>query len=89
MNKKKSVLKRIRTNERDRLLNKAYKTRIKTSSKAFLSCLNSQESPNPVELNNLLSVAYSNIDKAVKKRVLHRNTGARKKAVLAKQLKAI
>ncbi|NEO89621.1 MAG: 30S ribosomal protein S20, partial [Moorea sp. SIO3G5] len=31
----------------------------------------------------------SKIDKAVKRKVLHRNNGARKKASLAKKLKAI
>ena len=33
-----------------------------------------------------MSAAYSKIDKAVKRQVLHRNNGARKKARLAKAL---
>lgn len=34
-----------------------------------------------------MNLAYSKIDKAVKRGVLHSNTGARKKARLAKALK--
>lgn len=47
--------------------------------------------PTPEQLTVVqerLSVAYSKIDKAVKRGVLHRNTGARKKSRLARALKA-
>jgi small subunit ribosomal protein S20 len=36
-----------------------------------------------------MSEAYSKIDKAVKRNVLHKNNGARKKASLAKALKSV
>lgn len=39
------------------------------------------------EVQQCLSAAYSKIDKAVKRGVLHRNNGARKKARLAKIFK--
>lgn len=39
------------------------------------------------DVQQRLSVAYAKIDKAVKRGVLHTNTGARKKARLAKALK--
>ena len=39
------------------------------------------------ELEKHVSNAYSKIDKAVKRKVLHANNGARKKARLAKALK--
>jgi len=48
--------------------------------------------PNPELLQEVYSrknVAYSKIDKAVKKGVLHRNNGARKKSQLAKALKSV
>nr|YP_008965663.1 chloroplast 30S ribosomal protein S20 [Porphyridium purpureum]ATJ02866.1 30S ribosomal protein S20 [Porphyridium purpureum]BAO23639.1 chloroplast 30S ribosomal protein S20 [Porphyridium purpureum] len=89
MNKKKSVLKRIRTNERNRISNRSYKQMIKTTTKAFLIAANKKDindSNNLKELNILLNNAYSKIDKAVKKNVIHSNNAARKKALLHKQL---
>ena len=41
------------------------------------------------EVQQMMSAAYSKIDKAVKRKVLHRNNGARKKARLAKALKQV
>ena len=89
MNKKKSVLKRIRTNERNRVLNRSYKQMIKTTTKAFLVAAKKRDINSPdnlKELNILLNCAYSKIDKAVKKNVVHRNSAARKKALLYKLL---
>ena len=40
------------------------------------------------EIEKCVSSAYSKIDKAVKRKVLHANNGARKKARLAKALKS-
>ena len=47
----------------------------------------SEEQLETVKVN--LSAAYSKIDKAVKRNVLHRNTGARRKASLAKAVKKV
>ncbi|MEO0373561.1 MAG: 30S ribosomal protein S20 [Cyanobacteria bacterium P01_A01_bin.17] len=86
----KSASKRIKIAERNRLENKAYKSAIKTLSKRFLESLDeygtkpSTEQMTTVETK--LSAAFSKIDKAVKRGVLHRNTGARKKARLARAL---
>jgi small subunit ribosomal protein S20 len=44
---------------------------------------------NQQNLQQLMSAAYSKIDKAVKRKVLHRNNGARKKARLAKALQRV
>lgn len=38
-------------------------------------------------IRSTMALAYSKIDKAVKRRVIHANNGARKKARLAKALK--
>jgi len=41
------------------------------------------------QVKTSMSAAFSKIDKAVKKGVLHRNTGARRKAGLAKEYKKV
>lgn len=86
----KSAIKRIRTAERNRLRNKAYKSAVRTLIKKYVSAVE-QYAAEPNEENmsvvrQSLSAAYSKIDKAVKRKVLHKNNGARKKARLAKQL---
>ncbi|AOX01510.1 30S ribosomal protein S20 [Moorena producens PAL-8-15-08-1] len=89
----KSALKRINIAERNRVRNKAYKSAVKTLTKNYCAALEEYErQPSPETLEEVkrrMSEAYSKIDKAVKRKVLHRNNGARKKASLAKKLKAI
>ena len=87
----KSAIKRIRVAERNRLRNKAYKSAVKTLTKRYHEALETLES-NPSEENTKLvdermSAAYSKIDKAVKRGVLHRNAGARRKSQIAKARK--
>nr|YP_009398255.1 ribosomal protein S20 [Thaumatella adunca]ARW67441.1 ribosomal protein S20 [Thaumatella adunca] len=73
---------------RNRSHNKKYKLAIKTSIKKYLvSVKNAQtdlNKENTVICQNNLSLVYKRIDKAVKRKVLHKNTAARKKAKLAK-----
>ncbi len=87
----KSAIKRIRTAERNRLRNKAYKSALRTLTKKYFSALETYTAePNPENMeivNQAMSAAYSKIDKAVKRKVLHRNNGARKKSRLARVLK--
>lgn len=88
----KSAKKRILIAERNRLQNKAYKSAIKTFTKRYKAAVDDYKS-NPSEeqlaaVRNAMSITYSKIDKAVKTGVFHRNTGARKKAGLARLLKA-
>ena len=89
----KSAIKRIRTAERNRLRNKAYKSAIRTLIKKYFSAVDTykaEPTPDNMELaQKAMSVAYSKIDKAVKTNVLHKNNGARKKARLAKTLKKV
>ena len=89
----KSAIKRIQIAERNRLRNKAYKSAVKTLMKKYLQAVDEYGAdPSPEALETVqqrLSAAYSKIDKAVKRRVLHRNNGARKKARLASVLKAV
>ncbi len=88
----KSAIKRIQIAERNRLQNKAYKSAVKTLMKRYLTAVGTYgtnpSSETMAEVQRTMSAAYSKIDKAVKRGVLHPNTGARKKARLAKALKA-
>ena len=76
----KSAEKRIRTNERNRLENRFYKSSVRTLTKKFLKDLE--------KLTQMLGAVYSLIDKGTKRNVYHRNTAARKKAQLAAYLKS-
>ena len=88
----KSAEKRIRTNERNRLQNRFYKSSVRTLTKKFLKDLEVyKDSKNPEEkekLTKMLGSVYSLIDKGTKRNVFHRNTAARKKAKLADYLKS-
>ncbi|MEI6429430.1 MAG: 30S ribosomal protein S20 [Pseudanabaena sp. ELA607] len=87
----KSAQKRILIAERNRLENKSYKSAVKTLMKSYFAALTAYKaSPSPEALENVnarMSLAYSKIDRAVKRGVLHNNTGARRKARLAAALK--
>ncbi|MFQ4136350.1 30S ribosomal protein S20 [Nodosilinea sp. PGN35] len=88
----KSALKRIEVAERNRLHNRSYKSAVKTLTKNYLAAVEvHQANPSSDSLKQVestMAAAYSKIDKAVKRGVLHPNTGARKKSRLARLLKA-
>ena len=87
----KSAIKRIRTAERNRLRNKTYKSALRTLTKKYFGAVETYTAePTPENLETAkqaMSAAYSKIDKAVKRNVLHKNNGARKKARIARILK--
>ena len=87
----KSAIKRIRVAERNRLRNKAYKSAVKTLTKRYQEAVVAYEADPSEESSKLvqekMAAAYSKIDKAVKRGVIHRNAGARKKSRLANALK--
>ena len=87
----KSAVKRVKIAERNRLYNKSYKSAVKTLTKKYFAAVDKYAAaPSPElmqEVQQRMSEAYSKIDKAVKKGVLHRNNGARKKSRLARTLK--
>lgn len=60
--------------------NKGTKTKVKTYMKKVMVL----SKTNPEEAKKSLSEAYSVIDTATKKNLLHKNTAARKKAKLAR-----
>jgi len=80
----KSAKKRIQIAERNRLINKSYKSTVRTlTKKTITNCEKYKKDPNDDNKNlvqSTLSDTYSLIDKAVKKNVLHKNTGANKKS---------
>ena len=80
----KSAKKRIQIAERNRLINKSYKSTVRTLTKKTLeNCEKYKKEPSE-DNENLVKTSinrtYSLIDKAVKKNVLHKNTGANKKS---------
>ena len=88
----KSAQKRIQIAERNRLINKSYKSTVRTLTKKTLeNCEKYKKEPNEDNkklVKNSLNEAYSLIDKAVKKNVLHKNNGANKKSKINRFVKA-
>ena len=80
----KSAKKRILVAERNRQVNKSYKSTVRTLiKKTMVNCENYKKNPNSENqelINTSLNKAFSLIDKAVKKNVLHKNNGANKKS---------
>ena len=89
----KSAIKRVKIAERNRLRNKAYKSAVKTLMKKFFAALDKYAASRTPEAKqqviSSMSAAYSKIDKAVKRGVLHRNNGAHKKSRLAGAFKKV
>jgi small subunit ribosomal protein S20 len=89
----KSALKRINIAERNRVRNKTYKSAVKTLMKKYFAAVDEyaqQKTPESLEqVKSRMADAYSKIDKAVKRGVLHSNNGARKKSNLARSLKRV
>ena len=87
----KSAKKRIQIAERNRLVNKSYKSTVRTLTKKTLSfCEKYKQNPNSdnkdlVQLS--VNEVFSLIDKAVKKNALHKNNGANKKSRINKLVK--
>ena len=84
----KSAKKRIQVAERNRLVNKSYKSTVRTLTKKTLAnCEKYKQEPN-LDNKDLVQISvnetFSLIDKAVKKNVLHKNNGANKKSRINK-----
>ena len=89
----KSAKKRIKIAERNRLINKSYKSTVRTLTKKTLeNCEKYKKDPNDINKNLVITSvnnAFSLIDKAVKKNVLHKNNGANKKSKINNFVKGI
>tara|TARA_B100000700_G_scaffold229174_1_gene253315 strand:+ start:101 stop:403 length:303 start_codon:yes stop_codon:yes gene_type:complete len=90
---KKSSEKRIQIAERNRQQNKTYRSAMRTLMKnCFAACLSyektpSEETKSAVQLS--FNSAFSKIDKAVKRGVLHKNSGANQKSRLSNAVKSV
>lgn len=88
----KSAKKRIGINKRNRLINRYYKSSVRTLIKMFFQDLETYKTSQNVEekekLKKILGSIYSLIDKGTKKNIFHKNAAARKKSKLAAYLKA-
>lgn len=82
----KSAKKRVLVAERNRERNQAVKSRVKTMLKRVLVAVETKE----VEAANAaLSVAYKELDKAVSKGIMKKNTASRRKSRLAAKVNAL
>ncbi len=80
-----SALKRARQTERRTARNRANTSQLRTALRKFRQALQSGDS---AQAKGLFSATVSMIDKAVKKGVIHKNTGSRYKSRLSARLAA-
>jgi small subunit ribosomal protein S20 len=78
----KSQIKRIGTNEKARLRNKAVKSSLKTAVRRFREAA---DAGNAAEAAELMQAASRQLDKAASKGVIHANQAANRKSALAKR----
>ncbi|MBI4964859.1 MAG: 30S ribosomal protein S20 [Desulfomonile tiedjei] len=79
-----SALKRMQQNEKKRIRNMSYKSKVKTAVKRFLLA----KEENAADAQALLVRAESLLHKGVSKGIFHRNTASRAISRLAKKLTA-
>jgi small subunit ribosomal protein S20 len=76
----KSQIKRIKTNEKARLRNKATKSSLRTSVRRFREAADAGDAAKATELAHAASRA---LDKAASKGVIHKNQAANRKSAIA------
>lgn len=86
MPKTKSAKKALRQSKRKRLHNLFHKERIKKTFKEIKKLLSEKKVE---EAKNLLPTLFKFLDKAVKEKVLKKNTAARKKSQIIKTINKI
>ncbi|CAH8769653.1 30S ribosomal protein S20 [Paenibacillus dendritiformis] len=82
----KSAVKRVKTNDKRRLLNASQKSALRTAVKAADAALANNEVDNA---KGAVALASKKLDKAVTKGLIHKNAAARKKSRLAQKLNAL
>lgn len=82
----KSQIKRIRTNEKARLRNKAVKSELKTQVRHVREAVAAGDKETATAA---LASASKQLDKAASKGVIHLNQAANRKSALAKQVAAL
>ncbi|MDR2529894.1 MAG: 30S ribosomal protein S20 [Synergistaceae bacterium] len=86
MPNKKSAERRVRIEERNRLYNRYWTTRCKNAVKKLLAAV---EAKDDAAVSQTFNMAQSVLDKAVVKGVMHRNTAARRKKMMARRVKTL
>ena len=82
----KSQIKRNKTNEKARIRNISYKSKFRTAiKKVRIAC----EAKNLEEANKSLTLAFSLLDRAVSKGILHKGTAAREKSNLQRLVNSV
>ncbi|MBE0570858.1 MAG: 30S ribosomal protein S20 [Ignavibacteriaceae bacterium] len=79
----KSAKKRIRTNDRKRVINQQGATRIKSSVKKVLASANKEEA------EKLYKEAVGVLDKGTTKGLIKKNTASRKKSLITRHLNSL
>jgi len=82
----KSQKKRILTNEKARLRNKAVKSALRTHVRKFREALDAQD---PEKVQETARAAAKALDKAVSKGVIHKNQAANRKSAIATKAAAV
>ncbi len=89
----KSSKKRVEIAERNRLENRSYKSAVRTLLKRTqAACLNYSQNPGDEAKSKVeasLNATFSKIDKAVKRGVMHKNTGANQKSQISTAVKQV
>ncbi|CAI8171101.1 MAG: 30S ribosomal protein S20 [Prochlorococcus sp.] len=89
----KSSKKRVLIAERNRLENKSYRSALRTLMKRCMTaCGDYSKEPGDdakASVKASMNAAFSKIDKAVKRGVMHRNTGANQKSRLSAAVKQV
>ncbi|MDE0161615.1 MAG: 30S ribosomal protein S20 [Acidimicrobiaceae bacterium] len=81
----KSQIKRNRQNEKRRLRNRTVRSEVNTRTKAALAAVEHDDEG----ADETLRLAVKRIDKAAAKGVIHRNTAARRKSRLVRQIERL
>jgi small subunit ribosomal protein S20 len=82
----KSQIKRIKTNEKARLRNKAVKSELKTNVRRVREAVAAGDKEAAA---SALATASKKLDKAVSKGVIHQNQAANRKSALSKAVNAL
>ena len=85
VNKKQTKKKHLKILARNSSNNRIYRSSTKTAIKNCIRII--KETTNHEDIYPKLAYAFSKIDKSVKRNVIHKNTGARKKARIIKLFK--
>jgi small subunit ribosomal protein S20 len=80
-----SAKKAMRQSNKKRILNKGFKDDMKISLAVFEKKITKKQSITAEDLNTVCA----RIDKALKKRILHKNTAARRKSLVTRMFNAI